>query len=204
MQRNIDEVDSGFGEGARCKRERDGAAVALNRLTWPAGEVLVPSCFRAAGLLLAFVSAKVKSIEVERGHFAAAAVPALQRRRCGPALEIVRMKAKQIHLPEKTGSSDAGDLEATFCALAAEWKAGRGHSSSITKMTSHPAYRKIAGMGHRALPLILRELRREPDHWFWALKEITNVNPVPEADRGDMEKMAKQWLAWGRAQGYDC
>jgi hypothetical protein len=71
-------------------------------------------------------------------------------------------------------------------------------------MTSHPAYRQIASMGHRALPLILRELRREPDHWFWALKEITKVNPVPEADRGDIEKMAKHWLAWGRAQGYDC
>lgn len=114
------------------------------------------------------------------------------------------MKTKQIHVPEKIGSNDDADFEGSFRDLAAQWKAGRGHSSSLTKMTSHPAYRKIASMGHRALPLILRELKREPDHWFWALKEITNVNPVPEVDRGDIEKMAQHWLAWGRAQGYDC
>ena len=97
---------------------------------------------------------------------------------------------------------DDRELARRFRALAAEWKTGRGHSSSITKMANHPAYRKIAAMGPRAIPLVLRELEREPDHWFWALKEITNVNPVPEADRGDIEKMARHWIAWGRAQGY--
>jgi hypothetical protein len=113
------------------------------------------------------------------------------------------MKTKQVELCEESASLADAPLEAEFRALTAEWKAGRGYSSSITRMTAHPAYRKIAHMGERALPLIFRELEREPDHWFWALKEITHINPVPEADRGDIVKMAKHWLAWGHAQGFD-
>ena len=66
----------------------------------------------------------------------------------------------------------------------------------------HPAYQQIIGLGERALPLIFQELRREPDHWFWALAAITGKNPVPEEDAGDLEAMANDWLSWGDAQGY--
>ena len=33
-------------------------------------------------------------------------------------------------------------------------------------------YQRIVGMG-LSVPLILEELRREPDQWFWALEAIT-------------------------------
>lgn len=33
-------------------------------------------------------------------------------------------------------------------------------------------------MGEAAVPLILRDLEHQPDHWFWALREITQANPV--------------------------
>jgi hypothetical protein len=49
---------------------------------------------------------------------------------------------------------------------------------------------------------ILAELEARPDHWFWALNAITGSDPVPQADRGIMEKMAKAWLAWGAEHGY--
>jgi hypothetical protein len=60
----------------------------------------------------------------------------------------------------------------------------------------HPAYQQIIGMGVDALPLILRELEREPDHWFWALEAITGENPVPPTDRGRLNEMARAWLRW--------
>jgi len=66
----------------------------------------------------------------------------------------------------------------------------------------HPAYQQIIGMGNPVVPLLLSELETTPDHWFWALNAITGADPVPEADRGIMEKMTKAWLKWGAEHGY--
>ena len=56
-------------------------------------------------------------------------------------------------------------------------------------------------MGPRAIPLILKQLESEgdqPDMWFWALRTLTNADPVSEADRGNIVRMANAWLEWGR------
>lgn len=66
----------------------------------------------------------------------------------------------------------------------------------------HPAYQRIIGFGLPAVPLILAELRRELDHWFWAFKAITGEDPVPAERRGNMKEMAEIWLEWGRQRGY--
>jgi hypothetical protein len=68
-------------------------------------------------------------------------------------------------------------------------------------MAMHPAYQQIIGMGREVVPLILRELEREPDHWFWALKAITGEDPVPEQHRGRVRAMADAWIRWGREHG---
>jgi len=57
-------------------------------------------------------------------------------------------------------------------------------------------------MGKAALPLLLAELRHEPDDWFWALHAITGANPVPAESRGNLQVMAEAWLQWGLDQGY--
>src|SRR5947209_7891445 len=75
-------------------------------------------------------------------------------------------------------------LQRRFADLVRQWKEATRFASSITDMATHPAYQQLIGMGKEALPLILDELRREPDHWFWALKAITGEDPVPPADRG--------------------
>ena len=41
------------------------------------------------------------------------------------------------------------------------------------------------------VPLILSELEKEPDLWFWALEAITDENPVSESDAGDIEASAR-------------
>jgi hypothetical protein len=56
-------------------------------------------------------------------------------------------------------------------------------------------------MGWPAVPLILEELRREPDQWFWALEAITEQNPVPREVAGVVPKMAEAWIEWGKQQG---
>jgi hypothetical protein len=95
-----------------------------------------------------------------------------------------------------------GDIQERFRTLVNEWKSQRGYSSSITRMSMHYAYQQIIGMGEQAIPLLLGELAREPDHWFWALKVLTGVNPVPQESRGKINEMAQHWLRWGKEQGY--
>jgi hypothetical protein len=68
-----------------------------------------------------------------------------------------------------TESAVQAAVPATFAALVREWKATRGPTSSAARMARHPAYQKIVAMGDAALPLLLAELERSPDHWFAAL-----------------------------------
>jgi len=90
-----------------------------------------------------------------------------------------------------------------FERLASKWKAETAFLSSATKRAMHPAYQEIIGLGQSAVPLLLSELASAPDHWFWALKAITKIDPVPVADRGYMQKMRDAWLKWGKDHGYD-
>ena len=89
-----------------------------------------------------------------------------------------------------------------FGRLAAQWKTGRGPVSSLSEMVMYPAYQQIIGMGRSAIPFLLRELEQSPDHWFWALKSITGIDPVPPEHRWDIALMSDDWLRWGREQGY--
>jgi hypothetical protein len=97
---------------------------------------------------------------------------------------------------------ETSGLEATFLQLAEQWRQETGMLSIVSKMSLHPAYQRIIGMGQPVVPLILRELEREPDHWFWALQSITGENPVLADRRGDLAQMAAAWLAWGKERGY--
>ena len=89
-----------------------------------------------------------------------------------------------------------------FDRLAGQWREETAMSSSVVEMAMHPAYQQIIGMGRAAVPYILRELSRQADHWFWALKAITGEDPVPERDRGDLARMTQAWLVWGARYGY--
>jgi hypothetical protein len=89
-----------------------------------------------------------------------------------------------------------------FQALAEEWRKERGSTSSTTKMYACASYHKIIGMGDQATPLILNELRQQPDFWFAALRAINRVDPVPPEARGNLGRMADAWVRWGIDNGY--
>src|SRR5262249_40413719 len=93
------------------------------------------------------------------------------------------------------------DLEGSFRRLAAAWRTERGHTSSLSRMTACPAYQQIIGLGPAVVPLLLRELERDPDYWFAALHALTAADPVAESSRGKLREMAAAWVRWGREQG---
>jgi hypothetical protein len=86
-----------------------------------------------------------------------------------------------------------------FQEQAENWRNETGHLSSVAKMTAHPSYLRIIGLGQHALPLILKELKERPDHWLVALNAITGEDPAPESSTfGDA---VQAWIAWGRKKG---
>jgi hypothetical protein len=97
-------------------------------------------------------------------------------------------------------ASDA-DIRTRFIRLKDEWKDRSRFLSNTAQMAMLKPYQRIIGMGRPAVPLILEELRREPDQWFWALESITDENPVPAADAGDVLLMSEAWIRWGMREG---
>jgi len=89
-----------------------------------------------------------------------------------------------------------------FRRLAEEWKERSRYLSNTAQMALMRPYQRIIGMGEVAVPLILEELRREPDQWFWALEAITGENPVPPEATGKVRLMADAWIEWGRQRGF--
>ena len=98
-------------------------------------------------------------------------------------------------------SSTPAQLESRFRRLADEWKTQSRFMSNAAQIALLPAYQRIIGMGLPVVPLILRELEREPDQWFWALESITDENPVSSASAGNVRAMASDWIRWGKSHG---
>lgn len=86
--------------------------------------------------------------------------------------------------------------ESRFDLLANMWRTETTTMSLEHDVVLHPAYQEIIGMGAVALPYIFRELEERPALWFWALRAITNENPISSSQEGDVEAMRKSWLVW--------
>lgn len=89
-----------------------------------------------------------------------------------------------------------------FSNLEKEWKESTPMLSSVTEIVMHPSYQQIIGMGVTAIPLIFLSMRRELDHWFWALSAITGENPVDIEHQGKIKEMTNAWLDWGQKHLY--
>jgi hypothetical protein len=93
-------------------------------------------------------------------------------------------------------------LEQRFRELAGRWKTECALTSSTREMATHFAYQQIIGMGPDVVPILLEEMKREPDHWSWALRAITGENPVRAEHRGKLALIAQDWVIWGKERGY--
>ena len=92
------------------------------------------------------------------------------------------------------------DLAQRFRSLARTWRNECAHLSSVRDMVLHPAYQQIVGMGPSVLPHILSELKSTRDHWFWALRAITQEDPVLPEHRGNVVEMTRDWLNWAQSR----
>ncbi|MBI3409533.1 MAG: hypothetical protein HY040_14425 [Planctomycetes bacterium] len=105
------------------------------------------------------------------------------------------MSIDTLSLPES-------EIRVRFERLARQWKNESRFMSNTAQMAMLPSYQRIIGLGMAVVPLLLEELRREPDQWFWALEAITEENPVPREYLGKVSNMAKAWVDWGTQRGF--
>jgi len=89
-------------------------------------------------------------------------------------------------------------VEARFLELADQWDRETSFLSSTPKKVLHESYQSIMAMGPDVVPYLLRDLERNRRSWFWALRHLTRVNPVPQQDQGNLDKMIAAWVEWGR------
>lgn len=90
-------------------------------------------------------------------------------------------------------------VEAEFAGLVQRWRLETRHWSSMKRSVFHPAYQRIIGMGPAVLPLLLKELRDRPDHWFWALTSIAGEDPA--AGTNTLDEAVAAWMEWGKRNG---
>lgn len=97
------------------------------------------------------------------------------------------------------------NTEAHFLELVASWRKNRpSYSSTVVRdYVTHPDYLRIIGMGRPAIPWILREAKRRPDHWFVALSSIVRENPVEAKHAGNLQLMTEDWLKWAERNDID-
>jgi hypothetical protein len=87
-----------------------------------------------------------------------------------------------------------------FERLKERWLAETGDMAVLTRKIAHESYYEIIGMGERAIPLLLDELRRETGYWFFALRSIVGDDIAPR--NSTYREAVAVWLAWGQSHGY--
>lgn len=110
------------------------------------------------------------------------------------------VEAEDIRFPVTNFKIDVESaIETEFRLLSQQWKQDTLYSSSLEEICFHPAYQTIMAMGEKALPLILRELRTQFGHWFYALNHIARKDVAKDAK--DTEEARRRWIEWGRNTG---
>jgi hypothetical protein len=98
-----------------------------------------------------------------------------------------------------------GSLEDRFRKQAEKWQRETQHLSSPLQKMMHPSYQAILGMGadHRReiVSLMLRDLQQNRGDWFLALSYLTYANPTNPRDAGKTDRLASEWIKWGKDQG---
>ena len=91
-------------------------------------------------------------------------------------------------------------LESEFNTLSKQWRDETFFLSSLSEICFHPAYQTIMAMGKEAVPFILKDLEKQLNHWFYALRYIARNDVANGAE--NLEDARQRWLTWGRKEKY--
>jgi hypothetical protein len=131
-----------------------------------------------------------------------------RRKPSGHRAEVRRVYAvsKRLRLVVSPLESTEKATEEKFRRLAGKWHDETDMYSSTLKVIAHPAYLTIVAMGQSAIPLVLREMKQGPGHWFPAINALTEdlraegENPASGCATSSEARAA--WVKWGESKGY--
>ena len=108
---------------------------------------------------------------------------------------------KSLGVTEMEGRFEAMLARLRFRELRDQWKKDTRYLSFIN--SDHSAYQGIIRLGMPVVPVLLEEMRDDPDWWGQALEAITGENPCkfPEM-AGRLDLISKAWVDWGTARGH--
>lgn len=89
-------------------------------------------------------------------------------------------------------------LETKFNDFVITWKRATSNIPSIRRRLKHNSYQEIINLGKPVLPLLLKEMESNPDHWMVALSVLSGANPVPKNAAEDVKRAAQLWIEWGK------
>lgn len=95
------------------------------------------------------------------------------------------------------------EFEKEFEELKDSWVRDTSLVSGYKEKVNHPAYSKILSYGKEIIPLLLKDMVENRIHWFYALTDITDENPIQSTSRGKINLIINDWLKWARKKGYD-
>lgn len=94
-------------------------------------------------------------------------------------------------------------IEKVFQTLKNEWFHETVFSNSLSEINESEPLQTIIALGAPVVPLILAELQKEPNHWFFALRKLTGVDPIKAGEAGNIPKMRTAWLEWAKREGVE-
>lgn len=89
-------------------------------------------------------------------------------------------------------------MEEKFNQLKDQWLENTKFSSNSNLIVSDPNYLEIISMGTEAIPFILKDWETSDNHWFVALRKITDVDLISIHSRnsGKIRKMKQDWITY--------
>ena len=114
----------------------------------------------------------------------------------------LEVKAEDIRFTVPSKTDVQTSIETEFRRLANQWREQVGGDSSLSRITGNINYLKVISLGREAIPLILKELQKQPAPWFVALRALTGEEGVGRTHTGNFRRMADDWITWGRENKY--
>ena len=118
---------------------------------------------------------------------------------CNYSNALIAFKGNSVLITERIQNREYRN----FLRLKNRWKFETRFFSNSNEIINNSAYKSIIGMGKKTIPWIIRDLKKSNNHWFFALKEITGINPVNPENYGKINDMKNDWIVWAEKNNYE-
>lgn len=78
------------------------------------------------------------------------------------------------------------------------WHDDTAMHSSISAIANHGSYERIVNMGDAAVDQLLLSIHEHTTRCILALTDITKENPVKAENRGNLKRMAQDWVDFSK------